>query len=83
MVKLYNVGDTYRSEIFIMAIETKAWYKSKTKWAGIVAGVLIFANVTPGWIAGGQFPANQFLEALLVVLGIFGVRDLPIVNSIK
>lgn len=67
----------------IMATETKAWYKSKTKWAGIVAGVLIFANVAPGWIAGGNFPTAQFLEALFAVLATFGLRDLPIINSTK
>lgn len=59
-----------------MADETqnKPWYKSKAKWAGILAGV--FAAVQPISTAFGhpiQIPL--WVYELLAGLGIYGVRD--------
>lgn len=55
-------------------VVNKPWYKSKAKWAGILAG--LFAAVQPISTAFGhpiQIPL--WVYELLAGLGIYGVRD--------
>lgn len=46
--------------------DAKPWYKSKTKWAGILgAALMVVTNPTPVGIGQG----------VVALLGVFGVRD--------
>ena len=48
----------------------KAWYKSKTKWAGIVLGVGELMKLFPI-----TAPFAPIAEAVAAALGAFGIRD--------
>jgi hypothetical protein len=66
--KLLQLEDTNMADI------SKPWWKSKAKWAAILAGV--FAAVQPITTAFGhpvQIPL--WVYELLAGLGIYGVRD--------
>jgi len=66
-----------------MAEKKKAWYQSKTKWAALFMALgpafAIIANLLTGTIDIGT-AINQALPVAGIVFGIFGIRDLPIVN---
>ena len=61
----------------------KKWYKSKTKWAGLLGGL---SAMLPGIIAslnGNYLPIMDVLGGLTIILGVFGIRDLPIINQLE
>ena len=53
----------------------KEWYKSKTNWAGILAGLSTIVAGWPDWqlVTGG----------VVVILAVLGIRGLPILNRTK
>jgi len=58
-----------------MDIDGTTWYKSKTKWAGILAGLGLALPSIITWLSGGGFELDGFYKAVIVILGVFGVRD--------
>lgn len=58
-----------------MAEVKKVWYKSKTKWAALVGAVGIAIPGIVSWLQGNPFPVSPIWEAVIVILGVFGVRD--------
>lgn len=62
-------------------IDTKAWYKSKTKWAGILTGLGVIIPGLVQWLGGGVFPIAQVWTGVVAILGILGIRDLPVLNK--
>lgn len=59
----------------------KDWYKSKTKWAGILTGLGIVLPGLINWLNGGQFPLGQAWAATVAILAVLGIRDLPVLNK--
>lgn len=59
----------------------KDWYKSKTKWAGILAGVGIILPGIINWLNGDAFPVNSTWTGVVAILGVLGIRDLPVLNK--
>lgn len=47
-----------------------SWYKSKTKWAGILLGIAQIAKMIPAVV-----PYISMIEAAAAALGAFGIRD--------
>lgn len=64
-------------------VESKQWFKSKTKWAGIVAGIGLILPGIVNWLNGGQFPMGQVWAGVVAILGVLGIRDLPVLNQKK
>lgn len=69
-----------------MATQNKSWYKSKTKLGAVLIGagpiLVTLGSMITGdlsWVEGLKFLAPQ----VGIVLGVFGIRDLPIINSKK
>ncbi len=66
-------------------IQKKAWYKSKTKIAAILLGIGPLL-VTIGGLLNGSVNINVGMVRLItevgIILGIFGIRDLPFINKI-
>ena len=67
-----------------MAKEEKKWYQSKTKLSAVLFG----ASAIFGTLAGmtqGSIPLIAGFQTLIIegsiVLGVFGLRDLPFVNK--
>ncbi|KKL96643.1 hypothetical protein LCGC14_1842410 [marine sediment metagenome] len=53
---------------------------SKSKWAGILGGLSV---ATPGiisWLNGNGFGLQEIWAGLIVILAVFGIRDLPVLN---
>jgi len=69
-----------------MVTKNKPWYMSKTKWGALLVGVGVVLG-TAGKIVNGSLDLNPGILTLLteigVVLGVFGIRDLPLLNSKK
>ena len=61
--------------------QNKKWYKSKTKWAGLLAGIGVALSGAVSWLNGGAFPLVDLYAALVAVLAVFGIRDLPLLNK--
>jgi len=61
--------------------QTKAWFKSKTKWAGILGGVGLILPGVINWLNGGDFPIASFWTGIVAILGVLGIRDLPVLNK--
>lgn len=59
------------------------WYKSKTKWAGILAGLGLALPSIITWLNGGGFSLTGIWEGVVAILGVFGIRDLPFINKAK
>lgn len=59
----------------------KDWYKSKTKWAGILAGLGLVLPGLINWLNGGSFPLGQVWAATVAILAVLGIRDLPVLNK--
>lgn len=66
-----------------MVEKTKQWYKSKTKWAAILGGLMVAAPGVISWLEGGDIGLMQILEGAALILAVFGIRDLPIINKAK
>ncbi len=63
-----------------MTQESKLWYMSKSKWAGILGG---FGVALPGvisWLQGNGLGLGEIWAGVVIVLAVFGVRDLPVLN---
>ena len=60
--------------------QNKNWYQSKTKWAGILAGVGLALPGIIAWLNGGGFPLASIWAGAIAILGVFGIRDLPALN---
>lgn len=62
-------------------INQKKWYESKTKWAGILTGVGIILPGIIRWLNGGSIPIGEIWAGVVAILGVFGIRDLPVLNK--
>jgi len=51
------------------------FWKSKTKWAGILAGVGLLLPGLIDWLNGGTFPIASIWAGVTAILAAFGVRD--------
>ncbi len=67
-------------------VEKKSWYKSKTKWSVLLIGagpvLVTLGNILAGnlnFMSGMQNLAPQ----LGIILGVFGIRDIPFLNRTK
>lgn len=64
----------------------KPWYKSKTKAGAALIGVGAVLGTVGSWMTG-SIDTVTALTALMtevgVVLGVFGVRDWPVINKKK
>lgn len=58
----------------------KVWYTSKTKWAGVLTGVGIIIPGLVNWLNGGVFPLGEIYLGGTTIVGVFGIRDLPVLN---
>jgi hypothetical protein len=69
-----------------MVLENKTGGWSKTKIGTLLVGIGAVAGTLGGWLTGSLEPMSAF-QALLtevgVVLGIFGIRDIPILQGRK
>lgn len=59
------------------------WYASKTKWAGIVGGLALALPGILSWLNGAGLGYKSILEGVAAVLAVFGIRDLPVLNTKK
>ena len=69
-----------------MTQENKKWFKSKTKWAAVLGGAALVLGTVAGFLSGNIafWPAFQAVAVeVALILGIFGVRDLPFINRNK
>lgn len=64
----------------IMTQIKKPWYQSKSKWAGILGGLSIAAPGIISWLNGSGFGLQEIWAGAIVILAVFGIRDLPILN---
>lgn len=58
----------------------KQWYQSKSKWAGILGGVGIILPGVINMLNGGALPVGEMWFGVITILGVFGIRDLPVLN---
>lgn len=67
-----------------MAKEEKKWYQSKTKLSAVLFGASAIFGTAAGMVQG-SIPIVAGLQTVIIegsiVLGIFGLRDLPFVNK--
>lgn len=59
----------------------KPFWKSKTKWAGILAGVGLILPGVISWLNGGAIPVSEIWTGVVAILTVLGIRDLPILNK--
>ncbi|HEA64587.1 MAG TPA: hypothetical protein ENI02_00365 [Candidatus Aminicenantes bacterium] len=65
-----------------MALDKKPWYRSKTKWAGVLGGAGLALGGLVSWLNGeSSFPIVDLYQALVVVLAVFGIRNIPAFNK--
>jgi len=67
-----------------MTIEKKSWYQSKTKWAALFIGLAPVLSVIGGMMNGSidvTTGITQLSAGVGVILGVFGIRDLPFINK--
>lgn len=60
--------------------QDKAWYQSKSKWAGILTGVGFILPGVINMLNGGGFPLGEVWIGVTAILAVFGIRDLPVLN---
>jgi len=65
----------------VKVIDEKNWYQSKTKWAGLLAGVGLIIPGLVNWLNGGNIPIADVWTGIVAILAVFGIRDLPILNK--
>lgn len=58
----------------------KPWFQSKTKWAGILTGVGLALPGVISWLNGSGLELESIWAGIVVILGILGIRDLPVLN---
>lgn len=63
-----------------MALAKKPWYVSKTKWAGILAGVYLALPGVISWLNGAGMGFGDIYTGIIAILAVFGIRDLPSLN---
>ena len=63
-----------------MIIDKKPFWMSKTKWAGILGGLSIASPGIISWLNGNGFGLQEIWSGLIVILAVFGIRDLPVLN---
>jgi len=63
-----------------MALDKKPWYKSNTKWAGILGGIGLALGGIVSWLEGGPFPFTEVYQGVIVILTVFGIRNIPVLN---
>lgn len=51
------------------------FWKSKTKWAGILTGVGLMLPGIITWLEGGALPIANVWAGVAAILGVFGIRD--------
>lgn len=64
----------------------KQWYKSKTKVGAALIGLSAIIGTIGGYLSGNIELGEAFRVFLLeggAILGIMGLRDLPIINKSK
>ena len=64
----------------------KKWYQSKTKWAALLIGIGPVLATVGGMLQGSVDFSSGILQLTVelgIVLGIFGIRDLPFINPKK
>lgn len=61
-------------------IENKPFYKSKTKWAALLGGVGVALPGIISGLNGSGFGVNEIWMGFVIILGVFGLRDLPVFN---
>lgn len=61
----------------------KPFWKSKTKWAGILAGIGLILPGVINWLNGGEFPIASIWAGAVAILGVLGIRDIPALNITK
>ena len=64
-----------------MTQEKKPFWKSKTKWAGILTGLGLAIPGIVRWLNGEGFPLVEMYTAVIAILAVMGIRDLPILNQ--
>lgn len=65
-------------------VEKKPFYKSKTKWAAILIGISPILMTVGGMLQGSLDYGTGFMQLSAevgIILGIFGIRDLPFINK--
>ena len=65
---------------------SKKWYQSKTKWAALLVGLSPILTTIAGFLDGSLDFNVAFLQLsaeIGIVLGVFGIRDLPFINKAK
>ena len=70
----------YDREDFIM----KQWYKSKTKMGGALLGLSAVLGTLGGALSGSidwGTAVQQLITEIGAVYGLFGLRDLPVINK--
>lgn len=54
------------------------WYKSKTKWGGLLVGVGMIVGGVGHYLVGdvsGELVVSEILAGVGVILAVFGIRD--------
>lgn len=60
------------------------WWTSKTKWAALLIGIGPVLATIGGMLQGSvEFGAGftQLFVQLGIILGVFGIRDMPFINN--
>ncbi len=64
--------------------EKKPWYKSQTKLGAVLVGLAPICVIVGGILLGDIDPLTGITQLAIpvgAILGVFGLRDLPVVNG--
>ena len=66
-----------------MSKNVKSWYQSKTKVGAVLIALGPVLVTVGGLLQGGDFSSGlmELVTEIGVVLGVFGLRDLPFINK--
>ena len=70
--------------IFIMELQKKPWYRSKTKWGALLIGLAPVLMTVGNLLSGNVDIVSSFpslMTQIGVILAVFGIRDLPFINK--